>query len=310
MIPNTFPTMPTECPAQGVYYDVAPTEYFRWAAWNQSTLKNFGKWDDLSRTIIPAPDKNGGGRSPAHALAELNDPSPATESQDFGTAYHRLILEPSRFLKTCIQVDDINKRTNEGKARWASLVAQYGEDCILTPEKWELFHAMARTAAADPNARKLIGAIGHTEVSVAWTDAKTGAQCKTRIDKVIAHNRHVLVDLKTARCSHWDRFQWDAADYGYDVQGAANVDGYAAATGVDPDLIDFFLIVQEKSRPFEVVVYKMPPAWIDSGRVKFYAALRLAEKCLKTNNWPGYASGRIVDLHLPDRDMAIDEAAA
>lgn len=299
--PDLFPCMPTQCPAPGLYERVAESEYRRWAAWSQSTLKLLGTWSNEGQLLVPAPDK-----SPAHAFAAMMDPDEPTEAQEFGTEYHRLLMEPARFSEQYVALrEKIDRRTNAGKADWAALVNTYGEDCILSQERWDCLQRMAAAAARHPYAKMMLGAKGEHELSGVFVEPESKETVRFRLDKlVVAKGRHRIIDLKTTRCAHITKFQWDAEQYGYDVQAAVYFDGYSAAAKIDPSLIDYYLIVQEKTAPYAVVVYKLPEAWLDAGRIKYRAALKVGAECLRTATWPGYADDRVVDLHLPERAMA------
>lgn len=292
-------------PAAGLYPDVGFADYRRWRAWNQSTLKTLGEWDALiapAGGLTPAPWK-----SPAHTLAAIQDPEQATEAQRLGSDYHALLFEPERFKREYgLLKHKIDRRTNEGKAAWASLVAEYGEDRVVNLDRWNQMNTMARTAAANGEVRNLVAAKGDHELSAAWIDAETGAACKGRFDKVVKtpSGKVWLIDLKSTRCSHPRMFAKDAARYQYHVQAAFYMDGYEAATGTRPER--FLIIAQETTAPFPAVVYNVRAEELDSGRRIYRAGLRLIEHCTKTNDWPGYADGRAVDLIL-DKYAHADE---
>ena len=163
---------------------------------------------------------------------------------------------------------------------------------------------MAHAAADNPLARTILNAAGEHEVSCVATEPETGEAVKIRLDKLCVGNRHRIVDLKTTRCAHIAEFSRDAAKYGYHIQAGTYRRIYALAAGVDPALIDFYIVAQEKTPPYPCVVFKMPEAWLDAGEVIALAQLKVGAECVKTGIWPGYADNRVVDLHLPDRAMA------
>lgn len=291
--------MPVVCPPQGWHTGIADSEYRRWRAWNQSILKLFGEWQNGTETmpqgsLVPAPFK-----TPAHALEQLMRPEPSTPDENFGTAYHRLLLEPARFIKTYIALSEkIDRRTAVGKAEWARLTDQYGEENILKLDAWEKLQGMAAAAVLNEIAKNLLGAVAEHEVSMTWRDERTGQMCKGRIDKrIITENgRHILVDPKTTKCPHWRLFEKDVARYGYHVQAAMYVDGYIAIHGIEPE---YFIVAQEKTAPFCTVAYRVRPEVIESGRTVYRAQLELAKQCVAANRWPGYADGHVVEMDLP-----------
>lgn len=289
---------PTIAPPPGLYEHIAPSDYFRWAAWSASTLKHIGEWDQGSQSIIPGPEK-----SPAHLRHYLDNAEESTPAQDFGSAMHCLWLEPERFRREYhVLHSPINRRTNDGKAEWAALIAQYGEDRIITAEEWETLQAMAAAAAAHPWAKPLLSAVGQREVSAVWTDDATGLLCKGRFDKLVKLENeadgfgYIIADPKSARCAHWRMFEKDSASYGYHISMAMYRAAIRVLTGKDARC---YLIVQEKTAPYAVVVYDMPPEVLDAGEVVYRAMLAEAARCEKLNKWPGYADDRAIPLGLP-----------
>ncbi len=98
-----------------------------------------------------------------------------------------------------------------------------------------------------------------------------------------------LADIKTARDGNPAKWARVCDDSGYDVQAAIYFDLYAAARPND-DRTDFVHVVQENTFPFHVV--NPPPMlsteFLDWGRAKYRAALRLYCACLSTGHWPSY----------------------
>ena len=293
--PIITPRTPATPPKPGMYPDIGPADYHRWGAWSQSMLKQIGEWDQNLQAVVPSPEK-----SPAHLWHYLHNSEDSTEAQEFGTALHALWLEPERFKREyCVLSDKIDRRTKDGKARWESLVSSFGEDRIITADDWKILEGMAHAAASHEFAQPLLGAEGQCEVSIVWEDEETGLTCKTRLDKLIVANHeeydYAIVDPKTTRCSHWRVFEADASSYGYHIQAAVNVDAIYAATG---KRARHFLIAQEKTAPYPVVVYPVPPEAVESGRVIYRAMLKEAARCMKLGKWPAYADDRLIDLTL------------
>lgn len=295
-IPSIFKSMPADPPPQGLYPGTGEAAYRRIRAWNQSILKDLGEWSNDGQAILPA-----SGKSPAHVRAILEGRMVKTsKAKDFGTDYHMLLLEPERFAREYVALNEkLDLRRTEDKELHAELVRNYGADRVLDAQEWARLKDMADAAAANPMAKAIIGAIGEHELMGVFTEPSTGSVCKFRVDKAAKNTkqRPVLVDVKSTRCAHPRMFERDCAKYGYHVQAALYCDGYAAITGEMPT---YFILAQESAPPYPAVVYRVPEEAIDAGRVVYRAGLALIEKCVKTNEWPGYADGRIVDLHLPD----------
>lgn len=300
----SFPAMPTDPPATGLYADMPEPIYRRSAAVSQSLLKRMGTWMQQGQALVPGP-----WASPAHALAALNDPEDQTDAQKLGTDYHTLLLEPTAFKREYFALTEtIDRRTAAGKAEWARLSARYGDDRVLTRERWELLQKMAAAAAAHPLAKSVIGARGRREVSLFWTDAETRLPVKARLDFLIEadakQNRPpYIIDLKTTRCSHPVMFEKDAAKYGYHVQAALYLDSLRAVTGQDGE---YYILAQETDAPYPAVLYRVPEESIDAGRVVYREALRVFARCHESGRWPAYPES-VIPLHLPTWAQAVDE---
>lgn len=286
---------PIQAPKPGLYFDVPAVEYHRWAGASQSTLKKIGQWDQAVQTMVPGPEA-----TPAHVWDYLNsEGTESTEAQVLGERQHALLLEPDRFVKQYRVLPPIDKRTKEGKARYADLCEQYGEDYLISQYDWDLMQGMAAGIAACKYGKWFMGAEGRTEVSGTWRNEATGIDCKMRIDKLIRNEGkpRVIVDLKTTRCAHWRKFERDFADYGYDQQAAWYVDGLTQLLGEGETL--FFVVAVEKTPPHCTVVYQVPVEVIEAGRTKNKAAMEMLRQCCESNEWPGYADDRMVPVALP-----------
>ena len=218
-------------------------------------------------------------RSPAHYRWAQEQPSEASPAQALGTLAHTLILEPetaSRYL--CEQVD---RRTNAGKARWAEIQAE--GLTLVSPDQMEAAEGMRDAVMAHPLARVLFAA-GEAEGTLLWDDEETGLACKARPDWWNG-DHDLIVDLKTASDGSFDGFSRAAGAYGYHLQAAHYMDG-AIACGMKPQA--FLFVVVESAPPHAVAVYTMDDNTIHAGRVKIRRALNLLAECRRTNTWPGY----------------------
>jgi hypothetical protein len=297
---KVYPKTPALPPGIGVFPDIAPTDYFRWAALDYSTLTKIGEWDQQSNAVLPAPD-----RSPAHVLNYLTgEPEEPTDAQAFGSAFHTLLLESHRFKERYHVLDKpIDRRTKDGKAEWSYLLEHYPEDRILTPDNVAAMEAMVRGAARNEHAYPLMGAIGDCELSAVWVESETGVRMKGRLDKLIRgrDGSAMVVDIKTTRNAHPRKFCVDAARYGYHVQAAIYHDAVVALLGVVPA---YLIVAVEKSAPHNTVVYQVRPEEISAGRTVYRALIRDFLNCEKADHWPGYEDKHLVPLLLPEWAMA------
>ena len=300
------PRQPVKAPEPGVYNGVPAIEYHRWAGVSQTLLKMVGRWEQEGESIFAAPEA-----TPAHVHAylqrDMDDKD--TDSLVLGERMHCLLLEPDRFVRQYRALpEDLDRRTKAGKDEYAALCNTYGERNLVPSKDWALMQAMTLGAARNSKAKPLLGAPGSCEVSYTWIDEQTGLACKCRLDKIVTQTARIIVDLKTTRCAHWKWFQRDVVEYGYDQQAAHYVDGERIVSGADSDAL-YLIVAIEKTAPHLTVVYRVPPEVIEAGRVKNRAAMNQLAQCVSTNEWPGYADERVIDLVLPEYGMAEVTAA-
>src|SRR4051812_7514262 len=153
-------------------------------------------------------------RSPLHYWAQFLDPmcEPRTEtpSMRLGSAIHTATLEPDEFYKRyTIMPDDLDRRTKEGKAKHAELLAT-GKKVLSASEA----HAAARVSSSvrqHPTAEHLFDD-GDAETSIFWKDEETGVQCKARIDW-LPRDYKFVIDLKSAQDARPREFARSCAVY-------------------------------------------------------------------------------------------------
>lgn len=230
-------------------------------------------------------------RSPLHAhyaMTAANDRQP-TPAQEFGTAFHALLLEPEAFhaeyalpfdtpagalatvddLKAALDAAGVPFKSTMKKPQLAELVREHIPSAvilddakaaylaendgrhIIASDVWETLHTMRDAVMAHPAARALLtGAPGKTEQSVYWIDEKTGELCRCRPD--FWRNDGIIVDLKTAEDASPEGFSRSMANYRYYVQHPYYMDGInamIAQTGADVEPIRAFAFLVVEKKP-------------------------------------------------------------
>jgi len=228
-------------------------------------------------------------QSPAHFRAWADGvlttlPSPA---QVFGSALHCAILEPDDFHLRYAWFDG-DRRTKAGKAEYAALVE--AGFITLSDSDWRDIAAMREAVMAHPTARHLIENSIH-EFAYAWTDNDTGAACKGIADIVMTTSGGlVLADIKTTIDASEEAFMLSFARYGYHRQAAFYLDGFKAQA--------FNVIAVEKTTPYGVMVYRVPPHVLAVGRELYKPLAALYQNCVESGHWPNYDTA-VHDIHLP-----------
>jgi exodeoxyribonuclease VIII len=233
-------------------------------------------------------------RSPLHYRHALANPkqSPALT---LGTAAHTATLEPERFGRDyaiwTYRTDSGRMSPRTGK-KWEEFCTVHAGKTILTEDESEEALAIAKSVRSDPIAAKYLEA-GEPEVTMNW---RLGDRpCKGRVDWLTRLEGDVLVGLKSARSVEPFMFGAAAARLGYALQWAFYRDGYEAATGRVPRMVE---IVVESAAPYAVVVYDIPEDVIEYGRDEYQQLMAVLERCERENHWPGPAETEQV-LSLP-----------
>lgn len=235
-------------------------------------------------------------RSPAHykAWVDQGDVDDTTkEAFAFGKGFHCATLEPERFATDYVVAPDFGDcRKKENKAA-RDLWREQNKDAVWLPhDDHEAFLGMAAAIRRHPVASRLLED-GEAEVTLRWTDADTGLECKARPDFYKRAHR-TAVDLKTAENASEQAFAKDAAAYGYHRQQALYSDGFEA---IGAPLEHFVFIAVEKRAPFAVAVYVLDEEAVAKGRASIRAAMADLAEAVERDHYRAYAEGiRVLSL--------------
>lgn len=230
-------------------------------------------------------------KSPAHYLYAVTHPSESTPTMEFGTAAHKLILEPKEFDKAYVTAPEVDRRTKAGKAAWAEFMESLGDRSVIKPADLEVIQAMDEAVKAHPTAAALLKT-GQHEVPIEWTDPETGEPCKCRPDCLTEYGgEKYIVDYKTTTSCEDGHFERACRSYGYKLQAAMYSEGVFAET---LESYRFAFVAQEKNPPYAVRVYFCDQGFIDEGREQFRDLIELYHICKKTNQWPGYENEELI----------------
>ena len=231
------------------------------------------------------------GVSPLQYWHDLHHPRPDAAHFRIGQALHAHILEPETFASRFWRQE---KQTGKG-SRLAMAAAKSHASAagvtVLSEAEYDAAFGSAAAVLANPHASALLSR-GLKEAVLRWTDAETGLDCKARVD----HAGKCLIDLKSAARIDPRRFASAAISLGYHCQLAFYEDGLRA-NGIEPADVPH-LIVVESSMPHDVLVYRMPPHVIETGRHEYKTLLAKLKHCRETNHWPGRAEAPI-DFVMP-----------
>lgn len=209
-----------------------------------------------------------------------------TPSLKFGRCYHKFMLEPYDFANEYAVSPKVDRRTNEGKEKYAKFLVEAGDKEVIDEETFDKLQKMQEVLYATPYVKKLI--TGEHEKSFFWTDEKTGIKCKCRPDSFGKFgSQNIIVDLKTCKCAETNAFMRDAIKYNYDVQAAHYTEGLQTIYGND---YTFVFIAQEVEAPYLVNVLQADDYFMQNGREVRNTMLETYKKCIELDEYPGYMS--------------------
>jgi hypothetical protein len=241
------------CPEPGVYSVASHDEYRAIDALNFSTIKR-------------------GRESIGHLFHSIAHPPPPSRALTIGRAIHCLVLEPAEYAARFVAAPEVDRRTKAGKEEWAAFVAASGSLEVLTASEAEQVAGMADGIRRNSTAAALLGIKSAIrEVAVVWRDAETGLMLKCRMDHVVPGKVRTLADLKSTRSAAPRDFSRAIVDYGYDMQSAMYIDGWASVRG---EPLDPLLIAVESDSPHACAVYRPDDATIEVGRREYRDILR------------------------------------
>lgn len=238
----------------------------------------------------------------------LDHPMEQTPAMAFGSACHKMILEPEEFGDEYAVAPQINRLTKEGKAQWAAFCEDNAGKTIVKQEDVETMAEMEAAMESCELAWKLLRGEGQSEVPIFWTDPETGEKCKAKMDRVAEDEdgRYVIVDYKTAVHADTERFNLEVFNLGYHFQAGFYTEGLKTALKLDyrPR---FMFVAQEKKAPYSVNVIEVSDDVMKIGVEKFHELLERYHNCKEVDIWTGYVDDVPNETQLPGWYMEGEE---
>lgn len=226
-----------------------------------------------------------------------------------GRAGHTAVLEPQRFLADYAQYETVRedgtKRIRSGK-EWNDFKAANVGKTILTPAQYALACRIRDVVRDHPVAGPLVKCQGHNELSLRWTNKRTGAVCKSRLDRVTPT---AIIEIKLTHDISPRVFGNTAAKFRYHLQAAMQRDA-AEACGLGRLPHKIIAIRTAKNKPLDTVVYDVGDDLIGQGQEDYERAIDIVQECREKQLWPGVATERAISLFLPAWSTADTEADA
>lgn len=224
-------------------------------------------------------------KSPAHYLAQRQNPMPATPAMKLGTLVHKFILEPETV--NLVLAPNLNKNTNKYKD-W---VLENSDKDIVSEDEWASLHGIRESIEKHSGAKEILSG-GVAEMSGYATCPLTNVMRRIRPDY---RKGDMIYDLKTTQSVAEDEFSRTIFSLNYVAQSAYYVE---TARIIDGTIYGFAWVAIEPKDPFAIRVYEPSPRVINEGRAMYIRGLEIYALCTERNEWPCYAEQRIV-LDLP-----------
>lgn len=230
-------------------------------------------------------------RSPAHAKHSILSEWEQTLSQRLGKGAHSLLLGGPSVL--CCPT-----KQRRGKDYDAWVAKQQSDAIVLTSKEYDRAHRINEAVRANKLACQVLFVPGTVyEETIMWEQLGRSRRCTPD-----ARTRDHLVDLKTTRDASPDRFRWDVAKYGYDLQAGDYALAIETTTGLKPRRC--YIVAVETKPPYLCTVHLFTDGTIQRAQQKCRSLLEQLIECERTNTWAGYSS-EILDLDIPDSNMEL-----
>lgn len=212
---------------------------------------------------------------------------------DFGSALHKLVLEPESFEDEFAISPDAPRNTKVGKVAHAEFLEDLGDRIAISSTDYEQLKLMAQ------NVKAIAGGLlqgGIAESSHFATD-EDGIVRKCRPDYYI-EDKGLVIDVKTTKDSSEYAFKKAIYEYRYHRQAAWYLDTLNH-NGKKADR--FIFITVEKTSPYMVSIYELDKNAIQKGREEYKRLLNEYVEFLNTGK-----AHVVKSIGLPD--WAIEQA--
>ena len=239
-------------------------------------------------------------RSPRHFKRMREPDAPPreeTQAQLVGNLFHCALLEPAAYASRYpVGPAGITRAHKDWKAFEASLSPS---QTAIKPEDDLRARLMVSGALEVPEISQLLS-VGEAEISVYWTDKRTGIPCRCRPDWVhpVGDRGDILVDAKSVGDSRPNEFARQVRSMRYHVQDAFYSDGWEAATG--RKVLGFVFLASEVGFPHTAAAYMLDEADLEDGRAKYRRNLDTLAECRASGVWPGPAKEIATLPQLPN----------
>ena len=215
----------------------------------------------------------------------------------FGSACHKMVLEPESWDEEYAVAPSVDGRTKAGKEAMEQFRAENAAKVAVSAGDFQTMAEMAKKLMATPLAARMIA--GKHEKPFFWADPETGERCKCKADVVKrVDGRVLIVDYKTTSDARTEVFNQHIFRLGYHVQAAMYTEGAQIALGLEKRPT-FFFVAQEKKAPYSVNVIEVGEDVMRYGDSVYHELMRKYHECREVDIWPGLVDDVPNEATLP-----------
>jgi len=187
-----------------------------------------------------------------------------------GNMIHEMILEPEEFKKNySFCLEKIDRRTKEGKAKYAQLVKENEGTELVTVDDSKILLGIKETFFSDDEQSKIALEYLKGEAEVSHYLKYKGVDVRVRPDM---KGKNFISDIKTTTFDTTKAIDYQIKNtikyFGYHLQATF----YSDMLGYNP--ANFRFIWVEKKAPFRVIVSALSDEMISEGRMGYERALK------------------------------------
>lgn len=233
-------------------------------------------------------------QSPADYCLALSEEHASTDSMDFGTLVHLLVLQPHLLFA---QVATYPGVYDGRKTDYKEFVAKHPGMLVVDEPTMHLAE-MARDKLLDQMVmgRRFGDFVveGEKEVCVYYTDPSTGVECRTRHDLL---HPEAIFDVKTALCADLKPWTKQLLTLSYDMQAYMYSLSDCLYSGRNNPLPFIFMGV-ENGRRLSTFARRAGVSVLQEGASKYQRAISAFAACEKVDYWPAPGGEETIELEF------------
>ena len=217
----------------------------------------------------------------------LEHPPEQTPALMFGSAVHKLLLEPDGFNDEFAVAPNVDRRTKAGKEEWERFLSGNEGKTIISQDDAKTASEMVAKVMTVPDVREMLEK-GKTEQAFFWIDSETELTCKVRVDILTEEDGKVAIaDYKTTADARTEIFNKSVFRHGYFLQAWMYSEAVKKNLGLDYNP-SFTFIAQEKKPPYAVNVIRVTDDVMTEGWKCFRECIGTLAFCKQTGYFYGF----------------------